>query len=169
MQPNLFIDGYNLMHAAGLARATYGPGDLERARDRFLTELSHLLDDRQRARTVVVFDAKNSVGFLGSQASVHGMTVVYPDRGTEADAVIEQMIRAHSAPRGLTVVSSDHRIQGAARRRRAEPIDSEIFLERRKRAAERRRGPEKPDDSKVSEAEVEFWEGQLGDLLGDSP
>ena len=30
MPRDLVIDGYNLMHAAGLARATYGPGDLER-------------------------------------------------------------------------------------------------------------------------------------------
>ena len=29
--PYHLIDGYNLLHAAGLAREKYGPGDLERA------------------------------------------------------------------------------------------------------------------------------------------
>lgn len=167
MQPNLFIDGYNLLHAAGLARAQYGPGDLERARDRFLLLLSQLLDDVQRPRTVVVFDAKESIGFLGSTCTRFDMTVVYPDRGVEADAVLETMIRDHSAARSLRVVSSDRRIQVAAKRRKARPIDSEKFLATQTKKSNRIVEPEKPEPSAANPADIEFWEAELDDLLGD--
>ena len=42
------FDGYNLLHAAGLARANYGPGDLERARTALLLKVSDGLDDADR-------------------------------------------------------------------------------------------------------------------------
>lgn len=166
MQPNLFIDGYNLLHAAGLARESYGPGDLERARDRLLKKLTSLLDEDERVRTVVVFDAKESVGFLGSSVVVDEMTVVFPDRGIEADAVLEQMIRRHSAPRGLTVVSSDNRILAAARRRKANAIESDRFLARFETRATIDRSPEKPRPGQTTEADLEFWTNELDDLLG---
>ncbi len=40
---DLLIDGYNLLHAAGLGRARYGPGDLQRARQALLRKLFELL------------------------------------------------------------------------------------------------------------------------------
>ena len=46
----LIIDGYNLMHARGLARRTYGPGQLERCRrSSFATWRSILSGRRTRA------------------------------------------------------------------------------------------------------------------------
>ena len=53
----LIIDGYNLMHAAGLARATYGPGDLARKRLELLVKLARRLTIEERKRCTVVFDA----------------------------------------------------------------------------------------------------------------
>ena len=47
-----------------------------------------------------------------------------------ADTLIEELILACSSPRSLTVVSSDHRIQRAAKKRRAEAIDSEVWYAR---------------------------------------
>ncbi len=51
------IDGYNLMHAAGIARVRYARGDLERCRNRLLLKLSELLTEDERQRATVVFDA----------------------------------------------------------------------------------------------------------------
>ncbi len=58
MTPRLIIDGYNLMHAAGLALRSYGPGELEACRQRLLQLLSDRLPLTQRRRTRVVFDAR---------------------------------------------------------------------------------------------------------------
>ena len=165
MQPNLFIDGYNLMHAAGLARQTYGPGDLERARDRLLAQLKNLLDLAERRKTVVVFDAKESPGFLGSRITRHELTVVFPDRGVEADSVLEQLIREHTAPTRLKVVSSDHRIQVAAKRRKALPIDSDRFLARLEHRDTIDRTPEKPSPGAISPDELAHWENELEGLI----
>ena len=58
--PFHIIDGYNLLHAAGLGRPTYGPGDLERCRNRLLSFLRTHLRAAERARTTVVFDARDA-------------------------------------------------------------------------------------------------------------
>lgn len=165
-QPTLFIDGYNLLHAAGLARDTYGPGDLERARDRLLSLLCELLPEGQPEKTVLVFDAINSPGFHGSSSVRQGITVTFPDRGVEADAVLETLIKQHSAPKGLTVVSSDHRVQRAIRRRRGTAVDSEAFLRTRRRQAGREKGPEKPPPGPVPDREVQHWMDELTDEFG---
>ena len=165
-QPTLFIDGYNLLHAAGLARPTYGPGDLGRARDRLLSLLGELLTAEQLAKTVVVFDAKESVTFHGSERMQSGVRVVFPDRGVEADEVLERMIRKHTAPRGLRVVSSDHRVQIAATRRKATAVDSDTFLRTSRREAAKDRGPEKPAAGPVSTGEVELWVNEIRDEFG---
>ena len=51
-QPRLLIDGYNLLHAAGLARRRYGRDGLERSRNRLLDLLAGLLTDAERPRTL---------------------------------------------------------------------------------------------------------------------
>ena len=52
----LLIDGYNLLHAAGLARRRYGPGGLEKARGSLLGFLAASLGN-ETSQTTVVFDA----------------------------------------------------------------------------------------------------------------
>lgn len=126
--PFLLIDGYNLLHAAGFARLQYGPGDLERARRRVLVLLAEKLRADERPRCTVVFDAQQAFGDLPQQADHHGITVQFAPAGQDADTAIEQMIVRHPASRRMIVVSSDHRLQQAAKRRQATPLDSETFL-----------------------------------------
>jgi len=49
---------------------------------------------------------------------------------TDADSVIEILVAQNSAPRRLTVVTSDRRLGREVRRRRARVMPSESFLER---------------------------------------
>lgn len=125
--PFVIIDGYNLMHAMGLARRSYGPGDLQTSRNRLLQQLADRLSDSAKQRTTVVFDAFGSDDNSHRQQSRKGIDVVYAPAGTDADGELERMIAAHSAPRQLLVVSSDHRLHRAAGRRRARAIDSDVF------------------------------------------
>ncbi len=125
--PFLLIDGYNLMHATGLARHSYGPGDLEACRNRLLQRLKGRLSEEAVQRTTVVFDAFDAVDGSNRRQIRHGLTVLYAPPGTDADSQLERLIARHSAPRQLLVVSSDHRLHRAARRRRAVAIDSEPF------------------------------------------
>ena len=128
-KPFLIIDGYNLMHAAGMTRRRYGPGDFQRCRHRFLAFLVRHLLPAERERVTVVFDAIEAPAGLARTSTLEGISVVFPQLGGDADTLIEALIAEHSAPRQIHLVSSDHRLQKAARRRRAQFVDSEQFIE----------------------------------------
>ena len=53
------------------------------------------------------------------------MSIIFALGDENADARIEQLIAAHSAPKSLTVVSTDRRVRQAANRRKARSITSE--------------------------------------------
>jgi hypothetical protein len=162
---SLLIDGYNLLHASGILGHGVGPGSLERSRNALLNFLAESLTEKMLAGTTVVFDAREAPPGLPRQVSHRGITVQFAPRGSDADAEIEQLIEDNHAPRRLTVVSSDHRLHRAARRRRAKPIDSDIWYaetvrlrierSRTKKHAGKPTGP-------PSEVEVRFWLRQFG-------
>ncbi|MBA3315234.1 MAG: NYN domain-containing protein [Planctomycetota bacterium] len=131
--PYHLIDGYNLLHAADLARSTYGPGDLERARYALLARIADGLDESARARTTVVFDAADPPPDADRGFRFRGMAVRFSVETGDADAHIENLIRQHSSPRQLRVVSDDNRLQRAAKRRGAQAVKSEAFLRRLQR------------------------------------
>ncbi|MGE3317335.1 MAG: NYN domain-containing protein [Planctomycetaceae bacterium] len=125
----LVIDGYNLLHAAGMARKKYADGQLQNARRRLLIYLAAHLTEAERERTTVVFDAGDAPSGVARQMIVESMSVEFAPPGGDADSLIEQILQSHSAPRSVRVVSSDHRLQKAARRRRAAFVDSDRFVE----------------------------------------
>jgi uncharacterized protein len=169
---DLLIDGYNLMHFAGLARTKYGPGGFERARDRFLKLLQQGLTAEERACTTVVFDAQHAPYPNRTARHLRGMTVLFSPPGQEADDTIEELVRAHSAPRKLIVISSDRRLQRSAGLRKAAWIDADGFLEEldRRQAAERTEAapahapPSARTDRELSAAELDEWLDVFGDL-----
>ena len=127
----LVIDGYNLMHAAGLGRADYRPGELERNRNRLLNQTAAVLDEQVAADAIVVFDAHLAVPRASDEDAPltrSPLTVRFSRDGRDADAEIELILETHSSPRQVLIVSSDHRLHKAAARRKATCIDSEDFL-----------------------------------------
>lgn len=160
---NLIIDGYNLLHAAGEFGHGTGPGGLQRSRDALLRFLAHALQPESAARTVVVFDAGAQRG-EPRREQFRGLTVVFAAGYEDADALIEELIRRHSAPRTLTVVSSDRRLRRAARRRKANSVGSRQWYEQivRQRAAKQDTRPAtgKPA-AEPTDSEVQFWLDQF--------
>ncbi len=155
------IDGYNLAHASGILARNIGPGTLQRARDALIGFLRAALSDSERSATTVVFDAKAAPPDLPSEQVCDGLRVVYAVGYETADALLEVLIRADSAPRRLIVVSSDHQVQRAAKRRRATAVDSEPWFtelqrRRRERPRHKRATNEKPSPPEV-EAEIDYW------------
>ena len=124
----LLIDGYNLLQAAGQFGSAAGFGTLESARMALLDYLVSTLPAADAKRTLVVFDAAAAPPGLPATIDHEGITVRFSRRKGTADDLIEELLESVADPRHLTVVSSDHRIQRAARRRRATPVDSEVWL-----------------------------------------
>ncbi len=155
------VDGYNLIHASGIVAGNIGPGTLQRARDGLIGFLRASLSEGERASTTVVFDAKDAPPGLSEEQVVDGVRIVYALGYSTADALLEELIVADSAPRQLVVVSSDRQIQQAARRRGATAVDSEgwhagLLRRRRERIRAATQPPEKPEGP-ISPGEVDYW------------
>jgi predicted RNA-binding protein with PIN domain len=164
---DVLIDGYNLLHAAGLARSKYAPGELERRRARLLAKLKDLMDSEQLARTTIVFDARINPPPDRPEPPSGPVTVLFPPRHQEADDLVEELLSKHSAPHQVLVVSSDHRLHKAARRRGATPIDSETFLDQLE--VDQHFGPSRPADQPQAKQpdpadpfnDPAFWERRI--------
>jgi predicted RNA-binding protein with PIN domain len=162
----LLIDGYNLLHASGILPRGLGPGTLERARGALLNFLVESLEPGELAKTLVVFDARAAPVGLPRRIKHRGLAVHFAPNPGDADALIEHLISADHSPRKLVVVSSDHRLQRAAKRRRAQAIDSdrwyaEIIRRRMDRGREAPDEPAKPTGP-LSQWEVARWLAQFG-------
>jgi uncharacterized protein len=163
----ILIDGYNVLNVAGiLGSRGLGPGGLERSRLALLNFVAESVDPAEVPRTTVVFDAREAPPGLPRVLDHRGLTVRFAARDADADTLIEELIRADSAPRRLTVVSSDHRIQKAAHRRRARAVDSDVWCaevvrQRRQRHQADSAGPAHPPVPLLKE-DVEYWVRQFG-------
>jgi predicted RNA-binding protein with PIN domain len=159
----LLIDGYNLLHVTGVFADTVGQGALERLHDRFLDVLARHLGPEQSARATVVFDAKGRRATGRRTRQYAGMTVHYAARHETADGYIVELLQAHHAPRQLVVVSSDHLIQRAARRRRAKAVDSSVwYAELRQSACQPTLIEEMRPDDKLPRSETARWMREFG-------
>jgi predicted RNA-binding protein with PIN domain len=162
------IDGYNLLHAMGAIGGRVGPHGLEKERGRLLGLLRGALH-KQADRTTVVFDASQAAGEMKTRQQ-DGLKVVFATGKQTADDVIEDFISHASAPKTLQVVSDDHRIQKAARRRGCRAVACEDFLawiarQRRRNVAEVTRLPDKTH--KLGPKELSHWLKEFGDLESD--
>jgi hypothetical protein len=169
----LLIDGYNLLHASGILPRGIGPGTLERARAALLNFLAESLEPDELRLATAVFDAREAPRGLPRIVDHRGLRVHFAPNPGDADELIEQLILADHSPRRLIVVSSDHRLQRAAKRRRATPIDSDIwYTEILRRRIARQKLPvgdvPKPPGP-LSESEVSYWLGKFGVAADELP
>ncbi len=165
----LLIDGYNLLNAVGITgsggEAAGRASSLHRSRVAMLNFLVESLDAQEIAHATVVFDAAGAPPGLPRVLTHRGLAVRFAPRNSDADSLLEDLIRQDTSPRRLTVVSSDHRVQRAAKRRRARAVDSDVWyaeiLHRRQTSAPRCACPTTPK-LPLDQEEVEVWLSQFG-------
>jgi predicted RNA-binding protein with PIN domain len=162
----LLIDGYNLLNATGIVGSRAGPPSLGRSRLALLNFLAASIDPHDIPHTTVVFDAHDAPPGLPRVVQHGGIVVRFAAKYETADELIAELIRADSAPRRLVVVSSDHEIQRAARRRRAKAVDSDAWYAdlirvRRERAETADDAPARPAVRLLQE-DVSYWLRQFG-------
>lgn len=158
----LIIDGYNLLHASGVFGETRGARGFEQSRLALLDMLVDLLGDKA-ADTIVVFDAARAPDGLPARLTHGGLRVWFAREYPDADSLIEELVEDDTAPTHLVVVSSDRRLQAAARRRRAKAESCEEWLTtaREARRATGRASPDaKPPEPGPEGAE--FWKRYFG-------
>lgn len=160
----LIIDGYNLLYAANIVGRGVGPSTLERSRTALLNFVLASVEPATIPRTIVVFDASEAPPGLPRTVDHEGITVHFASEYENADEMIEELILEDTAPKSLTVVSSDHRIQRAARRRKAKAVDSDIWhaaMVAKRNSRPQAKEPRKPSGPS-SDAEVDYWVKKFG-------
>ena len=133
MALRLLIDGYNVVSPITgprqRASRSVAPDWLHRERSLLIRRLVKHLPVAVAERTCVVFDAASPPKDRPSEYRWEGIEIRFAVDYPEADDLIEELIAEHSAPKQLMVVSSDHRIQNAAKRRGCETFDSQQWLD----------------------------------------
>jgi predicted RNA-binding protein with PIN domain len=104
-----------------------GKAALRQAREQLLEFVAGRLSDADRRTTWIVFDSDQDVG-LPDETVYRGMQITFAREESSADEYLCKWIRSHTNPSGLTVVSSDHQVQRAAKARGANFYDSEQWV-----------------------------------------
>ena len=155
------VDGYNLIFGMGWQGKARHSLALQNARDRLIRELASLIPAGSRAEITIVFDAKKSpVKETLADSRVNGFRVIFAANHDEADALIEELIAQHSAPKSLTVVSDDNRLQAAAQRRKAMALSCEKWLEKLAAQPDTKLSPangESPKDQAIRQLQQTDW------------
>lgn len=149
----LIIDGYNLLHSMHKTN-----------------EDSDAISDIQLCRIVDIFLAqtgqKGEIIFDGAGPpdksrfdNMKKLEVFFAGPGRDADTVIENKIKASTAPKRLTVVSSDRRVLQAARARRTATIKSNVFWDNLQKQLSRKKTAREPAEKYrgLSESETKQW------------
>ncbi len=113
----ILIDGNNLIYAMADVGYDVGRGSL-------CAMLSILVEKGQQV--TVVFDGAEPDKPLARQIAAGGVETIYSGK-IKADILICEKIAANTAPRRLTVVSTDREIRQAARKRRCKGMRSDDF------------------------------------------
>jgi predicted RNA-binding protein with PIN domain len=152
------IDGNNLMHAAaerGLPADRLG-----------LCEVLAELLLRAGERVAVIFDGPEPSASEARAIDRTGIEVAYSGHKA-ADRLILAAIGADTAPRRLTVVSTDREIRSAARKRRCRCVTSEDFAVELRRSRNGDPPSDKssePDEKRqgLSEEQTRKWLEEFG-------
>lgn len=167
----ILIDGYNLLFQSGLGGRARGPGWVQRARGQLIDLLHSTMDAHWATATVIVFDKSQGKETQRNSQTDRGLKIVFAIDHPEADDRIEELIQAHSSPKSLMVVSSDLRVKRKAMARRARPVNSEEFLRLLEQGqflspptASTRSDDSVAHDQPLSEAEIQFWLREFGDV-----
>jgi len=148
------IDGYNLLHSIQKISE-----DSEQINDvglcRIINEYLKLAGEKGE----IVFDGTGPRDKSPFE-NISNLEVFFAGPGADADTVIEYKIKASTAPRRLMIVSSDRRIQSAARARRATAIKALIFWnDLCKRLSHRKKKAKEPTEKRegLTDGETEQW------------
>jgi len=147
------IDGHNLLHSIYKEDPNSGP-----IRDvqlcwivgRYLKQIGQTGE--------IIFDGTGPRDKSGFD-NISNLEVFFAGLGTDTDTVIEDKIGANTAPKRLTIVSSDRRLRKAARARKAASVKSEVFWNNIQKQLSRKKTIKEPTAKRqgLTNGETKQW------------
>ena len=149
----IIIDGHNLLHSIQKAEEGFesiSDVQLCQAISRYLK----LIGEKGQ----IIFDGTGPPD-KGGFDNISNLEVFFAGQGSDADTVIEDKIKINTAPRRLTVVSSDRRLRDAARARKATAVKSQVFWANLQKQLSRKRTIKEPAAKRrgLNESETKQW------------
>jgi len=150
---SFIIDGYNLLWAVQKLNEKFEPvNDVQ---------LCHIIGHYLRLiseKGQIIFDGigpPDKSGFY----NINNLEVIFAGRDVEADTVIEAKINASTAPKGLTIVSSDRELRDLAHVRKAVSIKSDEFWSDVQKQLSRKAKTREPQEKfrGITEGETDQW------------
>jgi predicted RNA-binding protein with PIN domain len=149
----IIIDGHNLLHSIAKKDQESGPiSDVQLCRmiSRYLKaigETGEIIFDGTGPRDKSQFD------------NITNLEVFFAGLGSDADTVIEDKIRINTAPKRLSIVSSDRRLRKKAQARKATAVKSEVFVDNLQKQLRRKKPVKEPEAKRsgLSESETNQW------------
>lgn len=149
----IIVDGYNLLWV--IHKAGDEPGEISDVQVcRLIGRYLELTGERGE----IVFDGTGPPDKSGFD-NIASLEVLFAGLGVDADSIIEDKIRANTAPRRLTVVSDDRRLRKAAKARKATALKSEDFWKRLHKQLNRKVLKREPTAKQtgLTESETKQW------------
>ena len=164
----LIVDGYNVIFAMVRHPLRYDSGECERLRTELLERLERYRT-LTREEITVVFDGGPGGAHLARLQHFGGLTVIFSDPDSDADAEIKRLVRESTGARELRVVTDDRTITAQVKRFRAKTSSTDDLLRKMERA-EKRSGDEaeQADPSYKftgpADYEVDDWVAAFGEV-----
>ena len=147
------IDGYNLLHSIHkVGEDSPVPDDVR------LCRLVGTYLKRIGETGEIIFDGTGPPDKSGFD-NISNLEVLFAGIDTDTDTVIEEKIRASTAPKRLSIVSSDRRLRKAAQTRKATVIKSEVFWNNVQKQLSQKEKAKEPAEKRLglSESETQQW------------
>ncbi len=149
----IIIDGHNLLHS--IQKISDFPGPISDVR------LCHIVGRYLRLiseKGEIIFDGTGPRD-KGGFDNISNLEVIFAGLHSDADTVIEDKIKASTAPKRLTIVSSDRRLRDAARKRKATTLKSQVFWDNLQKQLSRKKKVKEPLAKRQghSESETKQW------------
>jgi len=147
------IDGHNLLHTIFKLE-----GDSGAISDVGLCRILGRYFNLTGEKGEMIFDGTGPADKSGFD-NMSNLEVFFAGLGTDADTVIEDKIIANTAPKRLTIVSSDRRLRTAAHKRKATSMKSDVFWNDVQKQLSRKRPEKEPTEKRqgLNEGETEQW------------
>lgn len=126
-QPWILVDGYSVLHAwPRFATRKARQMSLQQRREMLVGVLRQYADHSRR-RVTVVFDAYAAKHKAEGKEPMHGVEVLFSERGKTADDVIERLVAQVGDKGKILVVTSDNAERQTVETMGAQTTSAEIF------------------------------------------